>query len=143
MEAKSRAADRAFSECVRERANWRCEKCGQQFSESARGSLQCAHIRGRREKSIRYDPLNALALCFSCHQHLDRNPEIKERFVTIYLGKDNLKLLDEKRNTLIKHNKEFIKKCASHYRKQFKVMREYRKQGYTGRIEFEEFEGLL
>lgn len=139
MGIKRDSADAAFSDCVRERADWKCENdlCGRQFSESDRGSLQCAHIYGRRAKSIRQDPLNAFAFCFGCHQHFTENPLDFELFVKRKLGEGALNILNEKRQGLVKYNKLFIKDCAAHYREQFKTMREKRKQGATGYLNFE------
>ena len=135
MTIKRDAADKAFSECIRERSNWQCEGCGRQFSEDSRGSLQCAHIFGRRNKSIRQDPLNAFAFCFGCHQNYTENPLMFDLFVKAELG-GAVEILTEKRNTLVKYNKLFVKECAAHYRDQFKGMRQQREQGETGRIEF-------
>lgn len=139
MGIKRDAADAAFSDCVRERADWCCEGCGREFSESSRGSLQCAHIYGRRAKSIRQDPLNAVALCFSCHKDFTENPLDFDIFVKNKLGDSAIEILLEKRNSIVKYNKLFVKDCAAHYREQFKIMRDKRGMGYTGYLEFEGF----
>lgn len=38
-------------------------RCGKTFN------LQCAHIIGRRNHRLRYDPQNGIALCYACHIH--------------------------------------------------------------------------
>lgn len=59
-------ADKAFSNFIRSRANWCCERCGTQYEPNTRG-LQCSHHFSRRYYNIRYDPDNAVALCYNCH----------------------------------------------------------------------------
>ena len=55
-------ADQLFSLLVRERAGNRCERCGR-----SEGKLDCSHHWSRRLKQLRWDPLNACALCYICH----------------------------------------------------------------------------
>lgn len=59
-------ADAAFSKYIRKRANYCCEKCGKQYAPNDKG-LQCSHHFSRRYHNIRFDPDNALALCYNCH----------------------------------------------------------------------------
>lgn len=73
MKIKTDPRDVLFSKLVRTRARWRCEHCGTQYQDGDRG-LQCAHIVGRRNKAVRWHPLNAIALCYSCHMHFTANP---------------------------------------------------------------------
>ena len=42
MAIKITPADTAFSKCVKERADWKCERCGTQYQEGDRG-LHCSH----------------------------------------------------------------------------------------------------
>ena len=129
-------ADKYFSLCVRERANWSCEHCQTEFDINSRGSLQCAHIYGRVNKALRQEPLNAFALCFSCHKLFSENPCDFTKFIYKKLGQIKLDVLDEKRFNKVKYDKEFIDEAAEHYKKEFAEMRERREQGETGRIEF-------
>ena len=60
-------ADRAFSLMIREAANWRCARCGKDWSENHAG-LDCSHYFNVRYYAVRYDPENADALChLPCH----------------------------------------------------------------------------
>jgi hypothetical protein len=52
---------RTASLLARERANHRCEKCGQP-------ATQTHHVYTRDFHRIRYDRHNLVALCFSCHK---------------------------------------------------------------------------
>lgn len=74
MKLRILKADVLFSRLVRERAEWRCEKCQKFFPEGERQGLQCSHLIGRRNKAVRWHPLNAVAHCFYCHKYLTENP---------------------------------------------------------------------
>lgn len=65
--------DKEFSLRVRERANWKCEICGKDYSQN-RGGLQCSHHFSRRFPAIRWHHLNASAHCGGCHMHMTGNP---------------------------------------------------------------------
>ena len=62
------AADAAFSDYIRARAGYRCERCGKQYKAKSNG-LQCSHHFSRRHYNIRFDPDNAAALCHHCHNY--------------------------------------------------------------------------
>ena len=64
---KRTPADIAFSLCVRERANWKCERCGKYYPEGRRKGLECSHHHSRGKWGIRHDPMNGEALCTGCH----------------------------------------------------------------------------
>lgn len=83
MKIRIDAADKAFSEYVRRRDN-RCVRCGKYVGEWQR--LQCSHFYGRRKESVRFDPANADALCFGCHQYWGSNPDSYRAFKQSQLG---------------------------------------------------------
>lgn len=58
--------DQLFSKLIRA---WRrrCEICGKE-------STQLHHWKGRRHRSVRYDPDNAWSLCFGCHRKFHEDP---------------------------------------------------------------------
>ena len=70
---KRNIADKWFSDCVRMRSNWHCERCGKDKEEKKQG-LQCSHLLGRGHYGTRYDPECALALCSACHQFVTGHP---------------------------------------------------------------------
>lgn len=75
-------ADRLFSQFIRTRDGM-CYRCG------TTENLQCAHIISRSYKTIRTHPLNAIALCRSCHVYFTHRPLewqdwIEERFPGIW-----------------------------------------------------------
>ena len=67
MKVKLDPADIAFSQYIRTRDNWTCQRCGRQFAPPTNG-LQCSHYFGRRKENTRFDPRNCDALCTGCHQ---------------------------------------------------------------------------
>lgn len=138
MAIKVSKADAAFSRCVRERTNWACEACGNQYERGHRG-LHCSHYFGRRAYGVRFDPDNCFSHCFGCHQKLGSNPHDFTEWATERLGEGCIELLIEKRNdiSLAKAIKKALKDVQKHYETQLKWMLEQRDNGEEGRIEFE------
>lgn len=71
--AKIDPADKAFSLYIRTRANWTCERCGKYYAPPT-SSLHCSHFIGRAKENTRFDPDNASAHCFHCHQYFTSHP---------------------------------------------------------------------
>ena len=127
-------ADAAFSKCVRERASWRCERCG---GSPAPGGLHCSHFHGRGKWSVRFEPLNATALCMGCHLHLSAHPIEHSRFQANRLGQAWYVLLELSQDTTRgRQAKREAKQIAKHYREQLKIMQAARAEGATGWLEF-------
>lgn len=59
-------ADKKFSDWLRERNNYTCEKCGY-YEEPPTKRIQNSHYIGRAHKATRYDPENCDVFCASCH----------------------------------------------------------------------------
>ena len=72
--------DKVCSQIVRKGI---CIKCG----ESQYDKLQCAHIFSRTYRSVRWDFLNLVCLCTSCHFWSHRNPLLFNDLVENYLSK--------------------------------------------------------
>ena len=68
-----RQSDKLFSLWVRVRDNWTCQRCGKQYTPPTK-ALHCSHFQGRRKENTRFEPLNADALCYGCHQHFTSQP---------------------------------------------------------------------
>ena len=133
---KRTPADIAFSLCVRERAGWTCERCGSHFPEGRRGGLDCSHHHGRGSWSIRFEPLNAEALCYGCHSHAGGTEERRREVLT---DEEQALLFELKEDVL--RGKEYRKtkgvgEVAKHYRAELARMQAMRRAGYQGRIEF-------
>lgn len=117
MAIKRCPADIAFSEAIRYSKSYRCEHCHKNT-----GRMECAHIYGRANKSVRWDTLNALCLCHSCHRNFTANPLDFERYCKDYLGEGFLTILNEKRQRIQKTTKAYRSDVAKHYRAELKLM---------------------
>lgn len=89
---KRNATDAIFSDYIREKANWRCEQCGKDFT-SNRQSLHNSHFIGRGNKSTRWDIENCAALCFYHHRIFTENPHLHYQFFFNRLGEEKLNRL--------------------------------------------------
>ena len=127
-------ADRLFSKCVRERAGWRCEKCGKKPHPQG---LDCSHHHRRGQWAVRFDPLNAEALCYGCHSHYggtkDRMNEVLSDYEQELLRerKEDIPLAKAYRGTKGKGE------LSRHFREELARMQKLRELGETGRIEFD------
>ena len=136
MAIKITPADTAFGKCVKERASWRCERCGTQYQEGDKG-LHCSHGISRGQWGTRLTGLNAQAACYGCHMHEGGNwmqcsLTEAERLLLRELADDTFRA-KEYRKTKGKGE------VAAHYREQYDLMRQARECGVTGRIDFEDW----
>ena len=69
----------------------RCEKCSRAYPYQ----LHWAHVYGRRAKVIRWNPLNWLLLCATCHRWSHENPILFTEWFTGTFGKVRTKELEE------------------------------------------------
>ena len=129
-------ADAWFSKCIRERAGWSCERCGVSYVPPTQ-ALHCAHFHSRGSWSTRFDPSNALAFCYGCHQytstHRDEHTKI-HRSIIGELEFDRIWFDHSRPATKIKSRKAEI---ARHFRQEFERLQKLRDKGFTGRLEFE------
>ena len=133
---KRTPADKWFSLCVRERAEWKCERCGREFLLPYTQGLDCSHYKGRGNWGTRFEPLNAFALCYGCHSLVGNDRE----FFVDKKGEAAESIVLEKRNN-ITLGKEYKRtggkgEIAKHYKAEYERMLELRAQGVTGRLEF-------
>lgn len=70
---KIRPSDKAFSLYIRTRDKWTCQRCGKYY-EPPTMALHCSHFQGRGKEATRFEPLNADALCYGCHQYFTSHP---------------------------------------------------------------------
>jgi hypothetical protein len=82
---KRTAADAKFSRMIRERDNWTCQRCGAHHLERSQG-LHAVHNFTRRTLKTRFEPTNALALCYGCHQYVDSHAAEKESLFRLRFG---------------------------------------------------------
>lgn len=87
---KESQLDKVFSLWIRHR-DQRCLKCG------IKENLQCAHIFSRTARSVRWDPLNAITLCYRDHLYwAHKNPIEFTEFIQHHLGEKNYSLLKQR-----------------------------------------------
>ena len=141
MKIKLRPADRYFSYCVRERADYRCEACGRKYEAGpGRRALHCSHFFSRRHKATRFDGLNAAAHCFTCHQALGEDPVRFARWIEEHIGAGALAILDEKHRQICKTSPGWWDEARDHYRHELKLMLLAREGGAQGRLEFQSWQ---
>ena len=137
---KRDALDDLFSKLVRERAGWCCEACGKYYPEGQRQGLHCSHHYSRRHNATRWEPLNASAHCFSCHQHLSGNPVLFAYWIKTHLerlyGPHAFGALEEKHQSIVKLTRADKAELKAHMKAELKRLQDERAAGTQGRIEF-------
>ena len=131
-------ADLAFSWCVRERADWTCERCGAKYTPPTK-TLQCSHYFSRDNKAVRVYIYNAFAHCHGCHSHLGGNPHVFRDWTLEKLGQekyDELVSASQQNAIFGKLWKREQKEIAKFYWNEYNLMRALREAGARGRIEF-------
>lgn len=88
-----------FSNFVRARDLWQCQNCFRQFltPEQNEGrtpaNLHCSHFYTRGNKSVRWDPENADAMCAMCHKYWESHRTEYEEWKLEQLGEKAYNLL--------------------------------------------------
>lgn len=121
MRVKIGPLDKIFSQYIRTRDGWCCQRCGKAHARNSQG-LHAAHIFGRGKHSTRWHENNAVSLCYGDHSYLDQNPLekykwYKEKFGTALF--DQIKELSEKP---IRFTKEQKKELKEHYKQKLKAL---------------------
>ena len=134
---KIRASDSYFSKCIRERAEWKCERCGAQHKEGSMG-LHCSHYYGRGTWSTRFDKDNCEALCYGCHSFMGANPAMHEQRIREKLGPYAYDALVERKNDIkagrqMKRDEALVRK---HYKAELENLKARRASGESGYLEF-------
>ena len=103
--------DRYFSDIVRMRAGWKCERCGGDFSND-HGGLTVSHFISRGYKAVRWNFDNAAAICgraiphifkmTGCHGFFEKNPDEHAAFFLARLGSVRYKALVMWKHTTLK-----------------------------------------
>lgn len=100
--------DKLVSNKVRERAEWKCERCHKQYTPPTQG-LHCSHYYSRRFLGTRWDLDNLMALCMGCHKlwEGDKQGEYTD-VMKMRLDKKVFDLLRVKAYTVNKYSKQDI-----------------------------------
>ena len=128
--------DKVMSDLVRERADWRCERCNKYYPEGHRSGLENSHYYGRARMSTRYFPDNLTSLCTGCHFYFGGARDEYTSFLIKALGESRFDDLVLKGNAVRKFTRAEKEEQYQHYRAQYKYLRRRRDQGETGWIDF-------
>ena len=132
MRIKLHPADSLFSNLIRERDGWRCQRCGGQHTPPTRG-LHCSHYFGRGNKTTRFDPRNCVALCFACHLLWGHGDE-RDDYTAFMIKKLGLKGFKDLRKTAmstIKFGEYEFKEMAKLLRKNLMLVLKERNKGMS------------
>lgn len=85
-------ADSLFSKQIRKR-DGQCVNCGSTLF------LGCSHYFGRAIYATRYDPLNCICLCTSCHELWEHEKDgVYKDYMIMWIGEEEFKALKERAN---------------------------------------------
>lgn len=107
--------DKLFSDWVRSRDDWTCQRCFKEYdqtSPTSRMGLHNSHFHGRGKWSTRFDSDNCTSLCYGCHRFLGSRPIEHTEFMMKRLGSKKFKQLNKRAN-IIKKKRDFINKDFS------------------------------
>ncbi len=106
MKIRRDPLDTLFSNYIRAKAGWRCQRCGNK--PDPRG-LHCHHFNRRRKQSTRFDEDNCLSLCLGCHQYFDENRDEEREFMLRKLGQEGFDMLEGRVRIYGKVDREAVK----------------------------------
>ena len=116
--------DTIFSKLIRLRARFNCElrgKCNGRYFPKGNG-LQCCHIFSRRHQATRYDPDNAMAGCFACHQYFGENPTLFTAVVKKHLGDVRYEELEARHRKIVKRTDADADSLYQHLKAEYKAL---------------------
>jgi hypothetical protein len=129
--------DRVFSQLVRERSDWTCERCGAEFPERKGSGLHASHFWGRSRRSTRWYGWNVFAHCCGCHRYLSRHPVEFNAWVQEQMHDDRFNDLTLRANSVHKYTKSDKEEMLVHLKAQLDYIRRRRaEKGETGYIDF-------
>lgn len=84
---KPRKADTMFSQYLRNKRGWRCEKCGKlcRVNGVEVAQLEASHYFGRVNESVRFDERNVRVLCSSCHRRMGGYSKSEDKEYDIWM----------------------------------------------------------
>jgi len=115
-------ADIWFSKCVRKRANFKCEKCFVAYEHNSPG-LHCAHFMSRGNWAVRFDPMNAVSLCYGHHQYFGGRPAEFMDWYAARVGLDEVERLEREAKQPAKGLKKQLSDIAKFYKRTYDEMK--------------------
>lgn len=105
---KIRPSDKLFSLYIRTRDGWKCKRCHKQYAPPTQ-ALHCSHFQGRGKEATRFEPLNADALCYGCHQYFTSHPAEHYAWQVSIKGQDTVDKITLQSNTYKKRDDKMEK----------------------------------
>ena len=104
MGIKTTTSDKLWSQYIRTRDNWTCQRCQKKYVPPT-NALHCSHF-------FRFDEENCEALCYGCHSHLGGNPVDHMMHKQYMLGSKRFEKLRQRANKPLKsgEKKYFLSK---------------------------------
>ena len=119
---KRRESDRLFSQIVRLERKYTCEYCGK-GEEPNSMNLGLSHYRQRSRESVRYDKKNVFVVHnLPCHQWLESNPKLHDKWVEEKLGNREYNLLLFRAEQRGYHDKFIEKELCKQLRKELSAL---------------------
>lgn len=86
--------DKVFSEYIRLRAGYKCERCGVLHERGV--GLHCSHYMGRMNQATRFEEDNGDSLCYGCHSYFEERKQTEYRDWKIRkLGKKRVEEIEQ------------------------------------------------
>jgi len=94
-----RATDRLFSQYIRQRDKFTCQRCRHIFPSDDAQGLDNSHYWGRWHENTRFDEDNCISLCCGCHRiWAEEGREEYKAFMVHRLGERGYDLLEYRHN---------------------------------------------
>jgi len=99
--------------------------------------LHCAHVMSRGHWSVRFDPCNAMSLCYGCHRITEQRREVELIPLVIKTFGEHQwdRVFSDAMKPATRMRKE-VPEIAKHYRTEHAAMVRARDKGHSGRLEF-------
>ena len=79
--------DAIFSLYIRTRDKWICRRCHTPQPYKSKG-YHCAHMKGRRNETLRWSDKNAFGMCYGCHSFIDEHADEKMQWYVGEFGQE-------------------------------------------------------
>ena len=131
---KRTTADKHFSDAIRGASDFICQRCQIDMKHNM-GGIDCSHIVTRKFRGVRWDTLNALCLCRSCHTKMADDPPGHAELVKKIKGEEGYWELIRRKNQTVKIPKSEEKEIGKHYLSEVKRIQAKRNEGCMGYVE--------
>jgi hypothetical protein len=133
---KRDALDDVFSQCVREAADWTCERSGLVFPDRKGRDVHASHFYSRQYNSTRWFPDNVACLSAAEHDYLGKHPDEHTAFIKRRLGDVRYEMLRERVRRIFSYRPHHKAEMRKHFRDELARMLELRRNGVDGPLEF-------